>query len=126
MASMELDAVLLDLDDTLFDRNAAQPLGLEALIDSFPEILGGVEWEHALGAFVESNRLSTIEYDRGLAVFLADALQGPHCGARMQGVAALTDPDSIRTYLTGLGLPAEAPTLTPPRSPPQQELDFGY
>jgi len=44
----------------------------------------------------------------------------------MQSVAALTDPDSIRTYLIGVGLPAEPPPIAPPRPPPQQELDFGY
>jgi hypothetical protein len=59
-------------------------------------------------------------------VFLADPEKCPHCGARMQWVAALTDPDSIRTYLTGVGLPAEPPPIAPPRPPPQQELAFGY
>jgi hypothetical protein len=59
-------------------------------------------------------------------VFLADPEKCPHCGARMQCVAALTDPDSIRTYLTGVGLPAEPPPIAPPRPPPQQELDFTY
>ena len=59
-------------------------------------------------------------------VFLADPEKCPHCGARMQWVAALTDPDSIRTYLTGVGLPAEPPPIAPPRPPPQQELEFGY
>ena len=58
--------------------------------------------------------------------FLADAEQCPRCGARMQWVAALTDPHSIRTYLTGVGLPAEPPPIAPPRPPPQPELDFGY
>ena len=40
-------------------------------------------------------------------VFLAAALQCARCGARMPWVAARTDPESIRTYLTGVGLPAE-------------------
>jgi len=44
----------------------------------------------------------------------------------MQWVAALTDPDSIRTCLTGVGLAAEPPPIAAPRPPPQQELDFGY
>ena len=42
-------------------------------------------------------------------VLLADAQKCPRCGARMQWVAALTDPHSIRTYLTGVGPPAEPP-----------------
>ena len=46
-------------------------------------------------------------------VFLADAIECSNCGARMQWDAALTDPASFRTYLTGVCLPAEPP---PPRS----------
>jgi hypothetical protein len=37
---------------------------------------------------------------------------------------ALTDPDSIRTYLTGVGLPAQPPVIAPARPPPQPELEF--
>ncbi len=37
---------------------------------------------------------------------------------------ALTDPDSIRTYLTGVGLPAQPPETAPARPPPQPELEF--
>jgi len=59
-------------------------------------------------------------------VFLADALLCPRCGARMQWVAALTDPDSIRTYLAGVGLPVDPPPIAPSRPPTQQELDFDY
>ena len=36
----------------------------------------------------------------------------------------LTDPDSIRTYLTGVGLPADPPAIAPARPPPQPELAF--
>ena len=43
---------------------------------------------------------------------------------RMRMIAARTDPDSIRTYLTGVGLPADAPVISPARPPPQQELEF--
>ncbi len=39
-------------------------------------------------------------------------------------IAALTDPNSIRTYLTGVGLPADPPVVSPARPPPQQELEF--
>ena len=37
---------------------------------------------------------------------------------------ALTDPQSIRTYLTGVGLPADPPVIAPARPPPQSELEF--
>jgi hypothetical protein len=52
---------------------------------------------------------------RGFAV---DALRCPRCGGRLRLIAALTDPDSSRTYLTGVGLPADPPASAPPRPPP--------
>ena len=42
----------------------------------------------------------------------------------MRLIAALTDSDSIRTYLTGVGLAAEPPVIAPARPPPQRELDL--
>ena len=57
----------------------------------------------------------------------------PRGGGRMQWARripqgfvalALTDPDSIRTYLTGVGLPAQPPVIAPARPPPQPELEF--
>jgi hypothetical protein len=57
-------------------------------------------------------------------VFLADAERCPKCGGRMKWVAALTEPHSICTYLTGVGLPTEPPAIAPPRPPPQQDLEF--
>jgi len=48
----------------------------------------------------------------------------PRCGGQMRMIAALTDPDSIRTYLTGVGLPADPPVISPARPPPQQELEL--
>jgi hypothetical protein len=50
----------------------------------------------------------------------------PDCGGRMRIVAAVTDPLSVKTYLDGVGLESEIPKLTPPRAPPQIELDMGY
>jgi hypothetical protein len=50
----------------------------------------------------------------------------PNCGGRMRMVAALTDPASVKTYLDGVGLESEIPTLKPARSPPQTELDYDY
>jgi len=56
--------------------------------------------------------------------FSLDVTLCPRCGGQMRLIAALTDADSIRTYLTGVGLPADAPAISPARPPPQQELDF--
>ena len=41
-------------------------------------------------------------------------------------VAAVTDPESVKTYLDGVGLESEIPNLKPARSPPQTELDYDY
>ena len=57
-------------------------------------------------------------------VFAVDVTLCPSCGGRMHWVAALTDPGSIRTYLTGVGLPADPPVIAPARPPPQLELEF--
>ena len=57
-------------------------------------------------------------------VFSLEVTVCPRCGGPMRMIAALTDPDSIRTYLTGVGLPADPPLVSPARPPPQQELEF--
>ena len=57
-------------------------------------------------------------------VFRIDVSTCPACGGPMRIVAALTDPDSIRRYLNGVGLPAEPPYIAPARPPPQQNLVF--
>ena len=46
-------------------------------------------------------------------VFAIDVTVYPHGGGRMCFVAALTDPHATRTYLTGVGLPAEPPVIAP-------------
>ena len=56
-------------------------------------------------------------------IFDIDGTLCPACGGRMRIIAALTDSVSIRHYLKGVGLPAEPPTIDPPRPPPQRELD---
>jgi len=48
----------------------------------------------------------------------------PNCGKKMRIVAALTDRDSVRRYLEGVGLSADIPSLAPARAPPQMEFDY--
>jgi len=57
-------------------------------------------------------------------VFCLEVTVCPRCGGPMRRIAALTDPASIRTYLTGVGLPADPPVISPARPPPQPELEF--
>ena len=51
---------------------------------------------------------------RGLATDLSAC---PTCGGRLRIIAALTDPDSIRTDLQGVGRPAVPPPRAPPHTP---------
>jgi hypothetical protein len=48
----------------------------------------------------------------------------PTCGGPLRIIAALTDPDWIRTYLDGVGLDCRPPPMAPARLDPQPELDF--
>ena len=57
-------------------------------------------------------------------VFALDVTICPACGGRLHLTAALTDPASVRRYLSGVGLPSQRPPLTLPRPPPQAEWDF--
>ncbi len=58
-------------------------------------------------------------------VFHIDALQCS-CGGKMRIVAAITDIDSARRYLKGVGLPVDIPVLAPARAPPQTEIDYDW
>jgi len=57
-------------------------------------------------------------------VFEIDVLRCPKCGSRRRLIALITDPPVVRKILRHLSLPAEPPTLAPPRSPPQ--MTFGF
>jgi len=59
-------------------------------------------------------------------VFQFDLTVCDQCGGRMKIVAAVTDKGSIRKYLEGVGLPARAPPIAPPRPHPQHEFDLDY
>jgi len=45
-------------------------------------------------------------------VFALDVTVCPACGGRLRLIAVLTDPASVRRYLSGVGLPSQPP---PPR-----------
>ena len=57
------------------------------------------------------------------ATFGFDFLNCPKCASKMRAVASLTDPDSIKTYLTGTGLWEEPYPIAPARAPPQLSFD---
>lgn len=60
-----IKAVLFDVDDTLFDRNLAQRKILDIIISQLPEVFNGYEKKRVLKAFLESDRISTEEFDAG-------------------------------------------------------------
>ena len=59
-------------------------------------------------------------------VFAVDVTLCPSCGGRLRLVAVLSDPASIRRYLSGVGLAAEPPAMAAARPPPQRELDLVF
>jgi len=58
-------------------------------------------------------------------VFLTDVLVCPRCNGRRRVLAAITDPATIRQILEHLSLPATPPAITPARSPPGFDCDYG-
>ena len=71
------------------------------------------------GRRVAKPYLLTIEF--GNALF--DFLICPRCSSKMRVIASLTDPDSIHTYLTGVGAWQVPPERAPARAPPQMPFD---
>ena len=62
---MQYKAVIFDLDDTLFDRNAAQIKVVEVIAERLPQISHGRSMERLIEAFMESDRLSFVDYQAG-------------------------------------------------------------
>jgi hypothetical protein len=54
-------------------------------------------------------------------VFLVDVLECPKCKGRMEILAVVTKPASVRRYLEGMDLPSEAPCAHVARPPPQED-----
>lgn len=58
-------AVLFDVDDTIFDRNRAQHLVLEIIVRKLPEVFTNLEKERIKAAFIESDQITTRDFDAG-------------------------------------------------------------
>ena len=79
----------------------------------------------ATSAATQAPCLHRLSWAKLLArVFDIDVSQCPACGGRMKIIAALTEPQAIRQYLPGVGLPARPPPIAPPKASPQPELEF--
>lgn len=60
-----IKAVLFDVDETLFDRNGAQLLVLEIIVEKLPEIFQNLEMERIVTAFIESDLETIRKFDAG-------------------------------------------------------------
>jgi HAD superfamily hydrolase (TIGR01509 family) len=57
-----LQAILFDVDDTLFDRRGAQLMVLEILLREHGDAFAGIDKRTIIEAFLESDRVTTWEY----------------------------------------------------------------
>jgi putative hydrolase of the HAD superfamily len=60
-----IQAVLFDIDDTLFDRNLAQSIILESIVKRLPNVFQYLKMERILEAFLESDRLTVAAFNAG-------------------------------------------------------------
>ncbi|MFC1712803.1 HAD family hydrolase [Candidatus Poribacteria bacterium] len=56
--TVELKAVIFDVDDTIFDRDRAQKEILGLMVRENPDIFAGIDEEAAVDAFLESDRVT--------------------------------------------------------------------
>jgi len=71
-----LKAILFDIDDTLFDRNGAQREVVHLMVQEFRDIFTGIGEETIAQAFLESDRISTQEFNAGSSVDETRTLRG--------------------------------------------------
>jgi HAD superfamily hydrolase (TIGR01509 family) len=62
----DLKAILFDVDDTLFDRNGAQLMALDVIAREFRDLFAGIDRQELVDAFLESDRLTTLEFYGGI------------------------------------------------------------
>ena len=60
-----MKAVLFDLDDTLFDRKAAQMACLNYLIEDYDSLFKNVTTDKLRQAWLDSDELTTLEFNAG-------------------------------------------------------------
>ena len=60
------NALVFDLDDTLFDRNRAQREVLDLIVPEFRVVFGAIDKEKIAAAFFESDRVTTQEFEAGV------------------------------------------------------------
>jgi putative hydrolase of the HAD superfamily len=62
---MKINALIFDIDSTLYDREKAQVPILEKIIRLYPQLFGSLKKEVILDAFLESDRIAVEAFDAG-------------------------------------------------------------
>jgi hypothetical protein len=65
-------------------------------------------------------RADLLQRTMGLVV-----LACPRCGGRLEPIAEILEPGAVAKILRSMGLPDTLPHLSPARSPPEADFDFG-
>ena len=65
MDTRNIKAILFDVDETLFDRDTAQYLVLDVIVKRLPGIFSGIDMENITRAFLESDAITTTEFNEG-------------------------------------------------------------
>jgi len=60
----KLEAILFDIDDTLFDRDKAQIEWAHLMIEEYREVFKGIEQKAVVNALLKSDRIATEEFNR--------------------------------------------------------------
>lgn len=62
---VKLEAVLFDLDDTLFDRTEAQREAIRLIMKELHNLFAGIDEETIFNAFFEADRITTQDFNAG-------------------------------------------------------------
>ncbi len=68
MFTQGIKAVIFDLDGTLFDREKAQIRVVDLFVQQFPHIFHGLDMQHIVAAFLESEQLTNDDWHAGKPV----------------------------------------------------------
>ena len=61
----KIKAILFDVDDTLYNREKAQYLVLDKIVEKLPQVFGKLSKDRILEAFLESDRISETDWEAG-------------------------------------------------------------
>ncbi len=63
--AQQLRAVIFDLDDTLYDRKAAQATLAKVIFRRFSKLFAGIDRQRVISAFMQSDEKSTVDFYSG-------------------------------------------------------------